>query len=338
MIRGARTTDGRRGRALRETALNIVAVVGAVAIVAALASFAFGLRPLVFRSGSMAPAIDTGALALAHTVPAASLQVGDIVSVHISPDDDTRVTHRIVSIGEIAGSDQVALMLQGDDNDSADAQPYIVSEADRVFFSVPGVGRVVAWFAGPAGMFVLGLYAACLVRVLLRRRPDSDGDSGDDPDDEPTDRSTPRRGGRLRGRGPQAAAAVLVAGTVAIGLVVPRAEGTLAAWNDSVGTQNSSLNALTVPPPANFNCGIIGVLSVQFTWQAVPGATNYIVHYGPNGATQSAPITGTSAQLNAPLGAGTAWVTANRNFGSTTWTSAASNTRSYTIALASLCA
>ena len=48
----------------RELALNIGAVAGLVCIIAAAASMFLGIKPLVFRSGSMEPAISTGALAL----------------------------------------------------------------------------------------------------------------------------------------------------------------------------------------------------------------------------------------------------------------------------------
>ena len=68
-------------RSRRELALNVGAVAGTVCILATLASVFFGITPLVLRSGSMAPQISTGALALARTVPAADLRFGDIVSV-----------------------------------------------------------------------------------------------------------------------------------------------------------------------------------------------------------------------------------------------------------------
>jgi len=60
------------------------------------------------------------------------------------------------------------------------------------------------------------------------------------------------------------------------------------------------------------------------------------LHYGSGGAT-TVDVTGTSKTITAAVSGGTAWVLANRNFGSTTWTSVASTTRTYTVALTSLC-
>jgi hypothetical protein len=75
---------------------------------------------------------------------------------------------------------------------------------------------------------------------------------------------------------------------------------------------------------------------VTFNWTAVAGATNYTLHYGSGGA-QTKTVTGTSTTVVAAISGGTAWLVANRNFGSTTWTSAASPTRTYTVAAVSLC-
>ena len=62
---------------------------------------AFGIRLLVFESGSMTPTVDTGGLALTRTVAASDLAIGDIVSV--TPAADQRVTHRIVGIEKRGG-------------------------------------------------------------------------------------------------------------------------------------------------------------------------------------------------------------------------------------------
>jgi len=77
----------------------------------------------------------------------------------------------------------------------------------------------------------------------------------------------------------------------------------------------------------------LGVLSVTFNWPAVPNATNYTLHYGGQTLTTSS----TTATITAAITGGTAWVNVNRNFGSVTWTSANSNTRTFTVAVASLC-
>src|SRR3546814_11224655 len=128
--------SSRPGRALigvRQAALWLAAIAGVLCILVTVASFAFGLRPLVFRSGSMAPAIDTGALAIAHRVDADDLRRADVVSVPTS--GGARVTHRIVSVEHLG--DQAVLRLQGYANDAADASPSVVRGAAVVLFSVP---------------------------------------------------------------------------------------------------------------------------------------------------------------------------------------------------------
>ena len=63
----------RAGReVVRELALWLTAGVGLLVFAAAAALVAFGMKPLVFLSGSMEPHIGTGALALTTTTPAPS--------------------------------------------------------------------------------------------------------------------------------------------------------------------------------------------------------------------------------------------------------------------------
>lgn len=112
----------------------------------------------------MEPALSAGDLALARTVPADEVDPGDIVGV---TDNGVHVTHRVVSVRTENGV--TALTLKGDANDSVDASPYAVTEADRVFWHVPGIGRVVQAAGSPVGIGLgLALLAACLI---LGRRP-----------------------------------------------------------------------------------------------------------------------------------------------------------------------
>ncbi len=117
----------------REIALNLGAIAGLICVLAAAASFLFGIKPLVFRSGSMSPDIPTGALALSKTTPATDLQVGDVVSVE--NESGVRITHRVHEIVSTDGATST-LILKGDANTDADISPYMVAEVDRVFFSV----------------------------------------------------------------------------------------------------------------------------------------------------------------------------------------------------------
>lgn len=152
-------------RVLREILLSVGAISGLVCIGIALAAAIFGITPLVFRSGSMSPVIDTGALAFAKGTPATELEVGDVVSVTNASGD--RVTHRIESIEAVTGN-SATLVLKGDANTDVDSEPYVVSEADRILFSVNRLGYVATWLSGPVAVFAGGVLVGVLLMVAWR--------------------------------------------------------------------------------------------------------------------------------------------------------------------------
>jgi signal peptidase len=154
----------------KEIALNVAAVAGLICIIATLASLIFGIKPLVFRSGSMEPAISTGALALAKTVPATELAVGDVISV--DNDQGVRITHRVVELESAGVEDTVLATLKGDANNVADRLPYTITEADRVFTSVGGLGYVVAWLSSPLATFLGGGLVGAVLVIAFGRTKD----------------------------------------------------------------------------------------------------------------------------------------------------------------------
>ncbi|MDO9457448.1 signal peptidase I [Nocardioides sp.] len=158
-------TDSRPARIARETALTIGALLGVICLLAGIANVVFDVKPLVFRSGSMAPAIDTGDLAFSRTIPASSVETGDIVSVLTSGGE--RVTHRVVEVAP--GNDGAYLLtLQGDANDSPDEEVYTVTEVPRVLFHVPHAGYVIAWLTSRTALVLLGLVGVGLVVLVMR--------------------------------------------------------------------------------------------------------------------------------------------------------------------------
>jgi signal peptidase I len=206
----------------------------------------FGITPLVFSSGSMAPEIATGDLALARSVPADDLRRGDVVSV--TGESGVRVTHRIVTV-ERAG-DRTVLTLKGDGNASPDTGTYAVTKADRVFTSVPKAGYVVSAIASPTGVFVGGLLVA--VALFAAFGPGS---------------GRPR-GGRRR-------ADVVAAGLVIVALgfssQVPPVQTTQASFTDDATLTTGSFAAHTVLPPASASCSDT-LLTATVSW---PGDVRY---------------------------------------------------------------
>ncbi|MCW2843157.1 MAG: signal peptidase [Nocardioides sp.] len=263
--------DDSRVRALREVLLTVGAALGTTCIAVALASTFFGVTPLVFRSGSMAPAVQTGDLGIAHHVPAGELRAGDIVSVDNSRG--VRVTHRVVSSKLIGNS--ATLVLKGDANETADIEPYVVTSADRLMFSIPKAGYVVTFMSGPIGIFFGGLLVGAVILLLLNSRSRRNGDAADDSTGDPT---TGARGGRRKAPGRRRAERTTTVVGMAAVLTLPLAGlaagpvGTLAAWNDPVPV-TSAADAYTVPAPNGDTCTLItpgtnSVRGVKLTWPA----------------------------------------------------------------------
>lgn len=288
-------------RLVRESVLTLGAVAGLVCILFAIAAALFDIRPLVLQSGSMSPTIETGALAIAKVTPAADLQRDDVVMVETA--DGSRVTHRIMAITQ--RPDHATLALKGDANQQPDAQTYDVTTAARVLFDIPRAGYVVSALSGPVGLVALGAYVSFLCVVLFGGRRDK---------------------GRRRRVTAGALALVLIAGAGGGGLLASRVTPTLAAWTDSVAVAGTTLTARTVAAPV-VSCRQHVLGGVTLSWPAVTGATSYTVFHN-NGASTST-TTSTGFDVAASLFERTAWVRANINFGSVTWSSQDSNVIRY---------
>ncbi|MFD4295335.1 signal peptidase I [Rhodococcus sp. NPDC058505] len=253
----------------REIALNVGAIAGLICVLAAAVSFLFGVTPLVFRSGSMSPEIPTGALALSKATEAGDLAVGDVVSV--LDQQGTRITHRIREIVSTDGTNAV-LILKGDANKDADISPYTVTEVDRVFFSVPGLGYAVSWLSSPMAIFLGGgLVGGVMVLAFgpgSKRKGDTDSDDSGttEPgaherivrpavtiDDAPT-QQIPIPKLQLTRVVPARTAMVL--GAVGLTALAASATGTSAAWTGT-NTANSGVFASAaklLPPVSSSNC------------------------------------------------------------------------------------
>lgn len=202
----------------RAAVLTMAAAVGAICLLWSLGLALTGVRPLVFLSGSMAPAIETGDVGFATTRPADQINVGDIVSV--VSDSGVRVTHRVVSAETSEG--QTVLRLQGDANDSPDAATYTLTEADVVVGHVPALGRVLLYAASGWGLASGAALLAAAIVVYFAVPP------------------APKRAPRPRAksaRRPRAPSRVLVVGMVPVaalaGSVAAPADSTVAYFTDS---------------------------------------------------------------------------------------------------------
>ena len=293
-------------RMAREFVLTAGAIAGTVCILLAIAAFAFDVQPVVFRSGSMSPAIDTGALAISKSVGANDLAVGDIVTVKTSKG--VRVTHRIQSLTRNAG--EATLILRGDANTVSDDQPYVVRSASRVLFDIPKAGYVVSWVSGSAGVFVGGFLVGLL--VLIAFAPGSRTNSGG-------------------ARKSSATFAMLALGVCATGTA-----GNLqteAFFTDAATMTTGTFTSGTLPTPGSFTCvpGNGNTLDFSWTWPAAtPNPTSFIIQFtgGPVSITKTGNLrVASSGNINNQ--SGTVSIVATKNYGSTIWTSVPSATHSY---------
>lgn len=160
----------RRSRAA-DVLLTIGAVLGSACIGLVIVALLFGVRIMLFSTGSMAPTIPVDSVALAQTVDASEVRVGDVVTV--ARPGKLPITHRVVAIEEIdsdAGARRITM--RGDANSADDPLPYDVVEVQRVFFSIPFGARFVSSLNSPWVLGGLTIVATAIVVAAFwpRRR------------------------------------------------------------------------------------------------------------------------------------------------------------------------
>lgn len=133
---------------------------------------------ITFRTGSMAPTMPQGALAVSLPVRADELKVGNVVTVQ-REERSLPVTHRVVHINSVenppAGpalpGNAREVILKGDANDHPDARPYIITDARRVVFSLPRLGSWFMMLQSPPAMGLLIVGAGILTTWAFWPRP-----------------------------------------------------------------------------------------------------------------------------------------------------------------------
>jgi signal peptidase len=126
---------------------------------------ALGAVPLTILSGSMAPMMPPGALAVVRPVDASRARVGDVLSYQPEPDDPTLVTHRVVAVSRNAHG-VVSLTLQGDANSAPDPHPVRPEQVQgSVMYAVPYFGWVATRLNVGAGASYARWTAYALIAV-----------------------------------------------------------------------------------------------------------------------------------------------------------------------------
>ncbi|MFK0082860.1 signal peptidase I [Glutamicibacter sp. NPDC090743] len=277
--------------------LNACAAAGTLCLVMAVLALAFGIKPLVFASGSMGPGIPTGSLGLAVPTAVEDAAIGDVVSVVIS--DEVRVTHRVVE------KTDEGLILKGDANPVADLQPYAVDSVDKLLASVPVLGYVVSWLSQPWAYSLGGLLCAYLLYVAFIKRDGGSGrlSSGQGVNEAEMDpgpfagrehQATEFRvSGASRESMPQRSrrrTLIQMAGMfsmLTLCLLPIQIEQTQAAFS-SQAAASATATALTALPPANAKCtGNVGdQQTIRFDWSVSgPEPTSYTITGQLNGSS-----------------------------------------------------
>ncbi|QQM21212.1 signal peptidase I [Rhodococcus sp. P-2] len=255
-----------------EVLLTLGALAGLASIVIFIAGLVFGITPLIFQSGSMSPTIDTGALAFARTVPASEVQVGDILSVYDS--QGTRITHRVESIDQ-QGNNLAVAQLRGDANPIADPDPYVITEADRVFFSINRLGYVAVWLSGPSGLVLGAIAVGGLLYIAFRPRKGPD-------------EGEPRLDRHDAHGDSHAFKAIVALATVGLSVTgIANIGGTQAAFTGTATAGSISFTtAASFPkPPASMTCSDKGT-SVLLAWPGVATDTFRIIVRNATNTTQ----------------------------------------------------
>lgn len=252
-----------------DTLLTVGALLGSLCVIATLVGLLVGAKPLVFRSGSMSPAITTGALAVSLPVEASDIHVGDVLSVENTTG--VRVTHRVVSVDIDRGV--AAVRLKGDANDVPDAVPYTLRQADRVIFSAPLLGYFVAWLSSSAAVFAGGFFTAYLLYLAfgqsVARKSSTSGDDNSKPGSGWAGRKIVRRNRPARHPGNKTRDIRLQAGTTAFSIVVLTASAlhtaapSHAAFLDYSTASGSFTSASLIKP--GLSCDNSGSYDVKLT-------------------------------------------------------------------------
>ncbi|MCW2799062.1 MAG: signal peptidase, partial [Aeromicrobium sp.] len=202
------------------------------------------------------------------------------------------------------------------------------TKAERVAFTIPKAGYVVNSATSPVGLFVLGLYVAVLLLTVFRR---GSATGPKDPPARPEGGS--RRADRSTRRSRTARTASRSVAVAVVGSSLMVATPAMATpWTDTVPVTGSVYTAHTVPAPVA-SCGLLGLGSVRVNWTAVTGATAYVLHYGAGGGTSETVAAGVTTKQFTGATSGTFTIQAQINYGSTTWSSVASNSKTYSITL-----
>lgn len=124
-----------------------------------------GWRAMSVPTGSMDPAIPPGSMVLMHSVPNASLKVGDVITYANPKNMQQTISHRIIKSYKIDNK-VPAYITKGDANPASDPIPVVGGQVKgRIVGHVPHLGTWMTWGKGwPA--IILMVYIPALIVII----------------------------------------------------------------------------------------------------------------------------------------------------------------------------
>lgn len=153
----------------------LLAVAASITVVPAIV----GGHALTVLSGSMAPALPTGSVAVDRPVAARILRVGDVITYTGAGDTDAAITHRIIAIRP--GDNGPVFTVKGDNNRVADAHRVTAAQIrGKLWYDVPYVGLVRNVVSDRSAPLIIGALLLFGAGFWLLRKTfgGSGGDSG----------------------------------------------------------------------------------------------------------------------------------------------------------------
>lgn len=129
-------------RRLAKWLINIILMlVVLVAVFALILPSIFASRLAVVYTGSMAPAMPRGALAVMEPVDPATIKVGDIIAFNPARNPESTVSHRVI---EVLDGETPSFRTKGDANKDPDTDEVGTAEViGRVRFNISNLGYVL---------------------------------------------------------------------------------------------------------------------------------------------------------------------------------------------------
>jgi signal peptidase len=162
------TVRGSARRWIGNAALTLL-IAGAVIVLSVGVGAALGFRALVVRSGSMAPAIESGDVVITRLVRPSAVEPGDVVTFRDTTRQGELVTHRVVQVTR--EPDRVSFVTRGDANTGEERwsiDPH--GTVGAAAFRVPGAGHLLAWLRMPFVRTALLVSSALALAALALRR------------------------------------------------------------------------------------------------------------------------------------------------------------------------